>query len=294
MSAPNAPAAPNGGHRKLSVGLVIAGTVVALLAIFSIWANRQLLNTDNWVSTSDRLISNEKVDERLANYLLALQTKRFVLLCGISGTGKTRLACEVARQFNRAGGRTEVVAVRPDWTDNRGLLGYPNPILGSYVTTPTLRLLLDAAAEVQAAERDGGPPRPFFLILDEMNLARVEHELGRFEFDLYGKVGYVYAAVVLFLAWLVCRRLLLAPFGRSLVGIRENPVRMAAIGVPVARRKLVIFTVAAALAGLAGALSAQTNQFVSLNSLSFELSGTVLVVLVLRRGHEGLLQFAPL
>ncbi|MBS1891382.1 MAG: hypothetical protein JST59_08815 [Actinobacteria bacterium] len=75
MSAPNPPAAPSapaassGGHRKLSLGLVIAGTVVALLAIFSIWANRQLLNTDNWVSTSDRLISNEKVDERLANYL---------------------------------------------------------------------------------------------------------------------------------------------------------------------------------------------------------------------------------
>lgn len=58
-----------GGHRKLSLGLVIAGTIVTLLAIFSIWANRQLLNTDNWVSTSDRLISNEQVDERLANYL---------------------------------------------------------------------------------------------------------------------------------------------------------------------------------------------------------------------------------
>jgi hypothetical protein len=57
------------GHRKLSVALVVAGTIVTLLAIFSIWANRQLLNTDNWVSTSERLISNEKVDERLANYL---------------------------------------------------------------------------------------------------------------------------------------------------------------------------------------------------------------------------------
>jgi hypothetical protein len=57
------------GHRKLSTGLVIAGTIVTLLAIFSIWANRQLLNTDNWVSTSDRLLASEKVDERLANYL---------------------------------------------------------------------------------------------------------------------------------------------------------------------------------------------------------------------------------
>lgn len=105
--------------------------------------------------------------------------------------------------------------------------------------------------------------------------------LGRFEFDLYGKVGFVYSAIALFVVWLICRRLLLAPFGRSLVGIRENPVRMAAIGVPVARRKVIIFTLAAAFAGLAGALSAQTNQFVGLNSLSFELSGTVLVVLVL-------------
>lgn len=58
-----------GGHRKLSRALVVVGTLVTLLAIFSIWANRQLLNTDNWVSTSDRLLTNEKVDERLANYL---------------------------------------------------------------------------------------------------------------------------------------------------------------------------------------------------------------------------------
>jgi hypothetical protein len=58
-----------GGHRKLSTALVVLGTIVTLLAIFSIWANRQLLNTDNWVSTSDRLLTNEQVDERLANYL---------------------------------------------------------------------------------------------------------------------------------------------------------------------------------------------------------------------------------
>jgi hypothetical protein len=49
--------------------LLVLGTLVTLLAIFSIWANRQLLNTDNWVSTSDRLLTNEKVDERLADYL---------------------------------------------------------------------------------------------------------------------------------------------------------------------------------------------------------------------------------
>jgi len=60
---------PSSGHRKLSLVLTIVGTLVTLLAIFSIWANRQLLNTDNWVSTSDRLLTNEQVDERLASYL---------------------------------------------------------------------------------------------------------------------------------------------------------------------------------------------------------------------------------
>jgi hypothetical protein len=57
------------GHRRLSTALVVVGTIVTVLAIFSIWANRQLLNTDNWVSTSDRLLANEEVDERLASYL---------------------------------------------------------------------------------------------------------------------------------------------------------------------------------------------------------------------------------
>jgi branched-chain amino acid transport system permease protein len=104
---------------------------------------------------------------------------------------------------------------------------------------------------------------------------------GRFDFDLYGKTGFVYAVMALFVIWLLARQLVRAPFGRSLVGIRENATRMTAIGVAVGRRRVAVFTIAAAIAGLAGALSAQTNQFVGLNVLSFELSGTVLVVLVL-------------
>jgi branched-chain amino acid transport system permease protein len=105
--------------------------------------------------------------------------------------------------------------------------------------------------------------------------------LGAFKFDIYGHAGFVYAALVLFAGWVFSRHLVHSPFGRSLVGIRENPVRMLAIGVPVGARKLIVFTIAAGLAGTAGALSAQTNQFVALNVLSFELSGTVLVILVL-------------
>lgn len=236
--------------------------------------------------------------ELVASYLLALQAKRFVLLSGISGTGKTRLAQEIARMFGptvepapsagsepleivakpsqlkyarfivpselaqefdaltnpevrridlkvpgqplasmafhkapergnlmyvllsgatkewflaniKVGARFllskkvtgekewldlslptdsrpvvamptyELIAVRPDWTDARALLGFYNPLTKSYLPTPTLRLLLRAHAEVRAAGTDS-PPRPFFLIFDEMNLARVEHYFSDF------------------------------------------------------------------------------------------------------------------
>ena len=239
-------------------------------------------------------------DHLVASYLLALQAKRFVVLSGISGTGKTQLALAIARTFQPSGateeddaldpepdpevrrmrvrpymrdhrrlvvpaalydllsdgnpervvthfgdGQTEslrlspagtniqlmfkgefrrwfqdtlslgdefelrvgpeepphlhvspvdqadepppipattyrVVAVRPDWTDNRGLLGYYNPITREYQPTPFLRLLLAAEEEYRAAQRARRPSHPFFAILDEMNLARVEHYFSDF------------------------------------------------------------------------------------------------------------------
>lgn len=72
------------------------------------------------------------------------------------------------------------IAVRPDWTDNRGLLGYYNPILEEYVTTDFMRLLLRAGDEEDAAKAEGRPPEPHFIVLDEMNLARVEHYFSDF------------------------------------------------------------------------------------------------------------------
>lgn len=237
-------------------------------------------------------------DELVANYLLAMQTKRFVILTGISGTGKTKLAQSVAAQFpvhRRAtrvaaapegstvitvqpymlnysrfvipaalteigsweaaeglrsigkmpvkydGGKIEqsfyrspnrnvtvllfsrefrewflenfelgdqfaielntdepestgltisrveqqevidtlpnhtVVPVRPDWTDHRGLLGYFNPLIRRYEKTPFLELVMAACDEFQKAKTEGREPAPFFAVLDEMNLARVEH-----------------------------------------------------------------------------------------------------------------------
>lgn len=242
--------------------------------------------------------------EIVSNYLLALQTKRFVILTGISGTGKTQLAMAVAEQFRPVdsvtaplvapegavelqvfpytikyhrivlpaalaatlvgtsddlttsslqvkvwypGGDTaltvgryarhtamhlffkgafrqwfhehlelgdrfflqavegdngevvglrfslpspqeqslpvdhvRVVAVRPDWTDNRGLLGYYNPLTNHYAATPFLRLLIDANNAWEKARREGETAQPFFAILDEMNLARVEHYFSDF------------------------------------------------------------------------------------------------------------------
>ncbi len=123
--------------------------------------------------------------ETIANYLLALQTKGFVILTGISGTGKTKLAMYVARSLKiptegNADEQLCVVAVRPDWTDNRGLLGWQNPITNKYMLTPTLQLLLRANAELEASRQEERVPHPYFLILDEMNVARVEHYFSDF------------------------------------------------------------------------------------------------------------------
>ena len=105
--------------------------------------------------------------------------------------------------------------------------------------------------------------------------------LGRFAFDLFGRVAYVYAAVVLAFGFLVFRAIIDSNFGRSLVGIRENEPRMRAIGTPVDRRLRIAFVISAALAGLAGALQAQVTEFVSLNAVSIEFSGEILIMLIL-------------
>jgi branched-chain amino acid transport system permease protein len=104
---------------------------------------------------------------------------------------------------------------------------------------------------------------------------------GIFRFDLFGRTAYAYCLVVLFVCWWLARRLVHSPFGRSLTGIRENVRRMHAIGAPVAHRRLVIYTISAAFAGISGALIAQTTQFVGLTSLSLDRSGTVLIMLII-------------
>ena len=105
---------------------------------------------------------------------------------------------------------------------------------------------------------------------------------GVFEFNpLYADTQYLYSLGVLLVCFLFVRTLVYSPFGQSLTGIRENLLRMHAIGSPVRRRLVVCYTISAAIAGIAGGLWAQTNAYVNLSVLDLDRAATVLIVLIL-------------
>jgi len=110
---------------------------------------------------------------------------------------------------------------------------------------------------------------------------KIDPVFGLFRFDLFGDTAYVYCLTILFIGWLIARNIVYSSFGRSLPGIRENPNRMHSIGAPVDRRKIAIYTIAAALAGLSGALIAQTTALVGLNTLALSKSGELIIMLVI-------------
>jgi branched-chain amino acid transport system permease protein len=105
--------------------------------------------------------------------------------------------------------------------------------------------------------------------------------LGLFEFDIFGTTAYAYSLTVTFLLFIVARRIVVSPYGLSLRSIRDNPLKARAVGIPVNRRLVAIYTLAATYAGVAGALLAQTTQFVSLDVLAFHRSADVMLVLVI-------------
>ena len=105
--------------------------------------------------------------------------------------------------------------------------------------------------------------------------------LGVFDFDLFGRTAAWYSLAVLLLLFLLMRRLVHSPFGATLKAIRDNRLRAMAIGIPVVSRLAVIYTVAAAVAGAAGALLAQTTGFASLDVLAFDRSADVVLMLVI-------------
>jgi branched-chain amino acid transport system permease protein len=105
--------------------------------------------------------------------------------------------------------------------------------------------------------------------------------LGRFDFDLFGRTAYAYSLTTLLVLTLIARRVVFSPFGLSLMAIRRNPLRAGALGVPVNARLIAAYTLAAAYAGAAGALVAQTTAFVSLDAFEFQRSADVLLVLII-------------
>ena len=117
--------------------------------------------------------------------------------------------------------------------------------------------------------------------VDGLSGVTIDKILGIWSFDLGGRTAFVYALVVVFVVFLLVRRLVASPLGLSLRGIREGGRRMPAIGAPVAKRLRTIFTIAAAVAGVAGGLIAQTTQFVGIDGLSFQRSAELMIILVL-------------
>ena len=104
---------------------------------------------------------------------------------------------------------------------------------------------------------------------------------GYFDYDLYGHVYYLYVLAVLAVMYNLVRRIVYSPFGQALTGIRENVRRMHAIGSPVHRRLVTVYAIAAAIAGVAGALFTQTNAYVTLTVFDFDVSAKVMVMLIL-------------
>jgi len=109
----------------------------------------------------------------------------------------------------------------------------------------------------------------------------MEPILGHFPFDMFGKTAYIYSLVTLFVLFLIARRIVNSPFGLSLRSIKGNPLRAAAVGIHVNGRLVTIYTIAAAYAGIAGALLTQSTQFASLSVLDFERSADVMLIVII-------------
>jgi branched-chain amino acid transport system permease protein len=105
--------------------------------------------------------------------------------------------------------------------------------------------------------------------------------LGRFEFDLMGQTAAWYSLTVLLVIFLLARRLVHSPFGATLMAVRDNRLRAMAIGIPVSARLAVAYTVAAGVAGAAGALLAQTTGFASIDVFALERSADLMLILVI-------------
>ena len=137
------------------------------------WSPVVLSDVVAWITAAGLALAPETV----RRYHLSLQTRGFVILAGVSGSGKSWLAEAYA---DAVAGEKLVVAVAPNWTTNEDLLGYLNPLDNHYYDTDFSLFLRAAAREWKQAAADGRTPVPYYLVLDEMNLARVEYYFAKF------------------------------------------------------------------------------------------------------------------
>lgn len=108
-------------------------------------------------------------DSQIKNLFLSLKTKPFVILSGISGTGKTKIVQLFAESIGatRENGQFALIPVRPDWSDGSDLIGYVD-LKGDFQPGPLTKIL-------QEANKKENQNKPYIILLDEMNLARVEY-----------------------------------------------------------------------------------------------------------------------
>lgn len=139
--------------------------------------------------------------------------------------------------------------------------------------TLSMMLLLEEAANLGQTWTGG---------YDGLPNVPIDPIFGRFAFNpLIPDVQYIYILCVLFVGFLIVRTIVYSPFGESLTGIRENTFRMHAVGAPVRKRLIVCYTISGAIAGIAGALWAQSNAYVNMSTFSLDRAATVLIIIVL-------------
>jgi branched-chain amino acid transport system permease protein len=109
----------------------------------------------------------------------------------------------------------------------------------------------------------------------------IQPVLGIFPFDIYFQTAYFYSMAALALCFIIARIVVNSPFGLTVRGIRENPVRMRLLGVPIKKRLIGLYTLSGAMAGVAGALSAQVTGLIGTDTLTFLVSGNALISLIL-------------
>lgn len=140
-------------------------------------------NIESRIDTLQQISFGSLENEKLHTHLLAMRTKPFLLLAGISGTGKSRIVKQMAfescpdidalRKDPTSPGNYQLIEVKPNWHDSTEVLGYESEIGGShYVATPFVKFLVKAMQYEDKA--------PFFVCMDEMNLAPVEQYFAEF------------------------------------------------------------------------------------------------------------------